>query len=57
VPQLPQFDASEANIDSQPLLKLPSQLPKPTLQAMLQAPAEQPAVPLAVPQTLLQLPQ
>jgi hypothetical protein len=42
---------------SQPLLKLPSQLPKPGLQVMPQAPPEQLAVPLLELQALEQDPQ
>jgi hypothetical protein len=49
VPQAPQFDALFPRLASQPLLALPSQLPKPALQTTehVPVPAAQLAVPLA----------
>ena len=45
VPQVPQFEASLVVVASQPLATLPSQLPKPGVQAIVHTPPEQAGVP------------
>jgi hypothetical protein len=55
--QAPQCSGLPVVIVSQPLAKLPSQLPKPALQTMLHAPALHAATPFVDPQTVPQAPQ
>jgi hypothetical protein len=55
--QVLQLFTSELRLISQPLARLPSQLPKPLLHAMPQFPPLQVAVPLVPLQTVLQRPQ
>jgi hypothetical protein len=57
IPQVPQLRASVANVASHPFIALPSQLPKPAVQAIWQAPPAQEATPFAVEQALPQPPQ
>jgi len=57
LPQAPQLVMLEVRLVSQPLLKFPSQLPKPALQVMPHAPALQVAVPFVPLHVLPQTPQ
>jgi hypothetical protein len=57
LPHVPQCVRLLLRLASQPVFTLPSQLPKPVLQAMLHEPSAQEAVPLVPLQALPQLPQ
>src|SRR5204862_421374 len=57
LPQVPQLASVVLRLVSQPLPTLPSQLPKPAVQAIWQAPPTQLAAPFVVEQALPQAPQ